>query len=209
MHQLPSLFDIYLQRSKEAPLSLVIRLAINTSSLEPLTAPVHALLQRAMANRHRWEDVEIAIVELEDIPTVSVTPSIKDFSISLDIMDMPMLKRLCIIVSVTPSLQGHQLIILAPSSRVEAILLGTEVEKIIHGESNNAQQLGEDHFPNLHTMTLTTARAKAFAARWTLLHHSPSIEHLKIDFRPWPDTEICPLVPSIGLSNLQSLYELR
>jgi len=126
-------------------------------------------------------------IAVEHIPPMDL-----NLSLHLKTVDMLMLNRLCIYFDVQDKFQG-----------VQELELGTEMDIVVRASDNTQRK---DFFPNLHFITIRQSTAKAYASCWTLLQHSSSVEHLHIGFRPRPETNLRPSVPSFDLPHLKSIY---
>lgn len=147
--RLPTFVDAFLQRSKNAPLTLTILLPFESQIYDPAefdaSVPVRTVLQKAMECQERWKDVVLGM----RVPEWAFHPPV-DFTIRLG--DMKILNRLVILNSLDWDVDGERRMDLGPCPQLETIKV-TGLMEVVDCSSSEQLATRSDYFSK-HRLSL-------------------------------------------------------
>ncbi len=191
--RLPTFVDAFLQRSKNAPLTLTILLPFESQIYDPAefdaSVPVRTVLQKAMECQERWKDVVLGM----RVPEWAFHPPV-DFTIRLG--DMKILNRLVILNSLDWDVDGERRMDLGPCPQLETIKVTGSWKSSIAARVNSSRR---DQIISPSTVYLWDLGC---IDCWKLLQFTSHVEHLvlkPIYERPLP-------MPLLELPKLQSMH---
>lgn len=172
--------DAHLQRSKTAPLTLLITLLEGTATRsrqvederDPVV-PMFALFGKVLDRQQHWQDVDLYIEAIE-LASPHITYPILPTTFTVRLGSMPRLKQLKL--NLKAQEWCRQLIELGPCPHLDTIELTSNWDVVPRRLSDSH----ETDFPMLRTIYLRTQDPRASATCWNLLESSSRVEDLEL-----------------------------
>ncbi len=172
--------DAHLQRSKTAPLTLLITLLEGTATRsrqvederDPVV-PMFALFGKVLDKQQHWQDVDLYIEAIE-LASPHITYPILPTTFTVRLGSMPRLKQLKL--NLKAQEWCRQLIELGPCPHLDTIELTSNWDVVPRRLSDSH----ETDFPMLRTIYLRTQDPRASATCWNLLESSSRVEDLEL-----------------------------
>jgi len=172
--------DAHLQRSKTAPLTLLITLLEGTATRsrqvederDPVV-PMFALFGKVLERQQHWEDVDLYIEAIQ-LASPHITYPTLPTTFTVCLGSMPRLRQLKL--NLRAQEWCRQLIELGPCPHLDTIELTSNWD-VVPRRLNDSH---ETDFPMLRTIYLRTQDPRASATCWNLLESSSHVEELEL-----------------------------
>ncbi|KLO19949.1 hypothetical protein SCHPADRAFT_842994, partial [Schizopora paradoxa] len=200
---LPSMFDYYLRRSKDVPLTLWISGVYMERNITQLPLLFTNLLERAYAHLHRWEDIHLYLHYFSS--HLSSVRRHTPIDLSVNLKGAAMLKSLYLgLTAGFPNFSIANRLALGHCNSLQCLELSSPNFSQPDVEITHIPA----YFPNLHTIKLNFLVEENDINLWALLKSSPNVVNLSLDFAPlrYEEGSISRrVVPQISARKLQKL----
>ncbi len=203
LSHLPSMLDVYLQRSKSLPLTLWIVGEFDLYEDDDINSLLSFLnlMERALSHQHRWEDVRLALFCFGGHRMANRLVTQTPANLTVDLKVATTLKRMDLHFIVPPKFleSQRQQLAIAQCNSLEELNLDGNVDISIPITINIADHVPA-YLPKLHSLELSSKRQEMHGVYWAVLSASPNIVDLTLDFQY--NTSDISVSPSVVTSTL-------